>query len=63
MELKARGPMTPPKQREARFEELKAALAMIVLHLDDAQKLLDDATSTWSSIEEILDLMTVRDEF
>lgn len=55
--------MTPPKQREARFEELKAALAMIVLHLDDAQKLLDDATSTWSSIEEILDLMTVRDEF
>ena len=33
-----------------------------MLHLEDAQKLLNDATSTWNAILEITDLMTVHEE-
>ena len=61
-ELEAREPAMPPEQCKARIEELKATLATIVLHLEDAKKLLDDATSTWTTMEEIPDLMTVREE-
>lgn len=35
VELEAKDPVTPPKQREARIIELQAFLAIIVLHLED----------------------------
>ena len=62
VELKSKGPATPSEQHEARIEELKVASTTITLCLEDAQKLLNDATSTWSTIEEILDLMTLCEE-
>ena len=62
MEPETREPMMPPKQRDVRVEEHKATLAMIVLHLEDTQKLLDDTTYAWSTIEEIPDLMIVSEE-
>ena len=62
MEIEAKGPATPLKQHEVRIEELKAASTMIVFLLEDTQNLLDDATSAWSAIEEITDLMTVCEE-
>ena len=62
MELEAKGPVMPSKQREARIEELKVTSATIVLCIDKIQKLLDEATSTWSTIEEISDLIIVCEE-
>ena len=59
-ELKAKDPMTPPEQREARIAELQAFLATIALCLKDTQKLLEDTTSTWATIEEIDDLVVVH---
>ena len=60
-ELEARGPTTPPKQWEERTKALKAFMTTIALHLEDTQKLLDNTTSTWSVMEEIEDLVVVRE--
>ena len=62
MELEAREPMTPRKQREARIEEMKFVLVMIALRLEDAQKIPNDATTTWTMTEEIPDLVTIHEE-
>lgn len=62
VELESREPVTPPEQREARIEELKNASATIMLHLEDAQKLLNDATTTWTMMEEIPNLVTIREQ-
>ena len=35
---------------------------MIMLHLEDAQKLLNDVIATWTAMEEITDLVTIREE-
>lgn len=60
MELESREPVAPPEQRKARIEELKTASAMIALWLEDVHKLLNDATTTWTAMEEIMDLVTIR---
>lgn len=51
VELEAREPTTPPEQPEVRIKEIKAASTTITLRLGDAQKLLDDATATWTVME------------
>ena len=61
-EIEAKELEMAPEQCEVGIEELKATFAMTVLHLEDTHKLLDDATSTWFVIEEILGLMIVHED-
>ena len=60
VELKAWEPVIPPEQRKARIEELKTASATIALWLIDAQKLLNNATATWTVMDQIPDLVIVH---
>ena len=43
-------------------KELKVALDMITLRLEDTQKILNDVTATWTAMEEIPDLLTIHKE-
>ena len=52
--------MTSLEQCEARIAELQAFSTIIVIHLEDTQKLLEDTTSTWAAMEEIDDLVEVH---
>lgn len=62
VELEAREPTTPLEKHEVRIKELKVASNMIALHLEGTQEILDDATLTWTTMEEILDLVTIHRE-
>ena len=62
VELEAKEPAMPLEQREARIKELKASSTSIALLLEDVQKILSDATATWTGMEEIPDLVTVYEE-
>ena len=62
MELESQEPSMPPEQHEARIAKLKNALATIALRLEDGHKLLDDATETWTLMEEIVDLVAVYEQ-
>ena len=59
MELEAKDPVTPLEEHEARVVELKGFAATLALHLADTQKLLDNTTSTWATMEELEDLVEV----
>ena len=58
-EVEARGSATPPKQHEERTKDLKAFVVTIALCHKDTQKLLDDTTTTWATMEEFEDLVVV----
>ena len=59
--LETKSPTTSLEQREERTKELRAFTSTIALHLEDAQKLLDDTTTTWTTMEDIDDLVNVRE--
>lgn len=59
-ELEAKETETPPKEHEARVTELQGYATMIVLRIAETKKLLDDATTTWTTMEDIDDLVEVR---
>ena len=50
----------PPKEHEARVAELQGYATKIMLRLAETQKLLDEATTTWTTMEDIDDLVEVR---
>ena len=53
VELEARAPGTPQEEKEARAEAFKLTSTQMKSHVDDAQSLLDDATKTWSKLDEL----------
>ena len=59
VDLEAKDPVTPPKEREARITELKGYAATIELRLAETQKLLDDTTTAWTNMEDLDDLVEV----
>ena len=58
-ELEDRRSTMPLEQHKERTKELKALATTIMLHLHDTQNLLDETTTTWATMEEIEDLVTV----
>ena len=58
-ELEARELETPPKEHKARVVELQGYAAMITLHLAETHKFLDEATTTWTNMEDLDDLVEV----
>ena len=61
-ELEARRPGTPPEDREKRREAIHNFLNVVAQHIEEAQKLLEDASTSWQAMDEIDDLVAVRDE-
>ena len=59
IELEAKEPETPLEECEARVAELQGYATMIALGLAETQKLLDDATTTWTTMEDLDDLVEV----
>lgn len=59
VELEAKELRTPPEEHEARVAKLQGYATMIALHLAETQKLLDEATTTWTTMEDIDDLVEV----
>lgn len=57
--LKARAPGTPLVEREAQVAYLKGCAATIETHSAETSKLLDEATETWTTMEEIDGLIKV----
>lgn len=53
VDLETRAPRMPPIEHEARVAELKGCSVTIDSHLVEAQKLLDKAMHTWTTMEEI----------
>ena len=60
VELEAKELEMPLEEREARVIELQGYANTIVLHQAETQKLLDDATTTWTTMEDVDDLVEVR---
>ena len=60
-ELEAKQPGTLPEEREARFVAVQSYATTIELHLDETQKLLDEGTSTWTTMEDIDALVEGRE--
>lgn len=60
-ELEARAPGRPPEEREARVEELQGYADTIEVRLAEMQKLPDEATNTWTTMEDIDGLIDVRE--
>ena len=51
-ELEARAPGTPHADKKARAETFRLTATHMKSRIDDAQSLLDEATKTWSELEE-----------
>ena len=60
-ELEARAPGMPPKEREARVAELQGYADTIETRLAETQKLLNEATEMWTTMEDIDGLIEVRE--
>ena len=58
-ELKTKTPGMPPVECKARVVELKCCAVTIDTHLVEIQKLLNGATHTWMTMEEIDGLIEV----
>ena len=58
--LEEKEPGTPPEEREAKVVELQGYATTISLRLAETQKLLDDATTTWTTMDDIDDLVEVH---
>lgn len=52
---------TPPTEHEARVFALQGYATMIALRLAEMRKLLNEATTTWTTMEDIDDLVEVRE--
>ena len=55
VELKVRAPSTPQEDKEARAEAFRLMVTQMKSRIDDTQSLLDEATKTWSELEEPLE--------
>ena len=53
VELEARAPRTCPIERKAQVAKLKGCVTTIDTHLVETQKLLNEATHMWRTMEEI----------
>ena len=59
VELEAKEPETPPEERKARVAELQGYATTIALHLAETRKLMDNTTTTWTTMEDLDDLVEV----
>ena len=60
VDLETKAPGTPTEERKAWAANLKACVATIDTFPIETQKLLDEATQMWTTMEEIHDLIEVR---
>ena len=59
-ELEARVPGMPPKEHKSWVAELQDYATTIETRLAETQKLLDEATETWTTMEDIAGLIESR---
>ena len=62
IELEAKYLGTLPEERETRVVELQGHATTIALRLTKTHKFLDEATSTWTTMEDINDLVEIHVE-
>ena len=62
IELEVRTLGVPPAKREARTQELKGYADMVEVHIEEAQKLINDASETWTNMEDIDGLVKVWEQ-
>lgn len=62
VELEARRPRTPPEDREKRKESIQGFAGDIAQCIEEAQKLLEDASTSWQAMDKFDDLFVVRNE-
>lgn len=62
VELEARRPETLPEDQEKKKEAIQGFASDIAQRIEEAQKLLEDASTSWQAMDEIDDLVTVHDE-
>ena len=60
-ELEMRTPGTPLVEREARAQELRGYVEILEPRFAEAQQLLNDASQTWTDMEEIDGLVKFRE--
>ena len=58
--MEARTPRMPPEVREAQVEELKGCAEIVETRVTEAQQLLNEASHTWTTMEDIDGLVEVR---
>ena len=58
--LEAKAPGTPSEEREARVAKLQGYVAMIAILLIETKKLLNEETTTWTTMEDIDGLIEVH---
>lgn len=63
VELEANALGTPSEECEERTQAFQAFSTTIVKHLEDAQKLLDETTNTWTIMNDIKDPVNVPKQF
>ena len=61
-ELEARTPRMSPTEREARMQELKGYADMVEVRIEEDQKLINDASKAWKTMEDIDGLVEVWDQ-
>lgn len=59
VELEDKSPGTPPMEKEARTQELKGYAGMVEVRIEEAQKLINDASEAWTNMEDIDGLVKV----
>ena len=59
MELEAKPPWMPPIEKEARAQALKGYAGIVEAHIEEAQKLLNDAGEAWTHMEDIDNLVKI----
>lgn len=62
VELEARRPGTPPEDREKRREFIQGFASFVTQRIEEAQKLLEDDSTSWQAMDIIDDLVIVRNE-
>ena len=60
-ELEAKAPETSSEELKERTQALQAFSATIAKHLEDAQKLLDETTNAWATMNDIENMVNVHE--
>lgn len=61
-ELETKTPGMSPVEKEAQTHELKGYVGMVEFHIEEAQKLINDASEAWTNMEDIEGLVKVREQ-
>lgn len=62
VELDAKLPGMPRTKKEARAQAIKGHAGTVEAHIEEDQKLLNDAVEAWTNMEDIDDLVKIRNQ-